>query len=197
MGVVTMVVGWAPAATASEVYGTLGSGGANVVYTADPGEANRLVVLYDLIESGPGARLAVMDQGNTMRLGPDFGFPDHNCRLTALGATCPAPLGFNAHLGDGNDTAVIESHDPVFGVGAQENWLWGGPGDDILSGDTPVGLLAVQTDTLIGESGNDTLLSVDGAFDRLQCGPGSDTAIVDSQDDVAADCELVLGKLAG
>jgi Ca2+-binding RTX toxin-like protein len=46
-------------------------------------------------------------------------------------------------------------------------------------------------DVMSGGSGSDFLGSVDGARDRVACGTGRDTAIVDTNDRVAAGCELV------
>ena len=54
---------------------------------------------------------------------------------------------------------------------AGKDVLLGGPGDDQLDGS--------------GFGDNNTK-------DRLSCGPGSDTAIVDTKDRVPADCEDVI-----
>ena len=65
----------------------------------------------------------------------------------------------NDHLdgGPGNDT------------------LYGGPGKDVLVGGS-------GEDTLTGGPGNDTFHARDGSQDLIDCGPGVDTAIVDSQE---------------
>ena len=46
-------------------------------------------------------------------------------------------------------------------------------------------------DVLSGGSGSDFIGTVDGFRDRVACGTGNDTAIVDTNDRVAGDCELV------
>jgi Ca2+-binding RTX toxin-like protein len=62
--------------------------------------------------------------------------------------------------------------------------LKGDAGSDSLKGGS-------GRDLLTGGGGADFLGSVDGSRDRVACGPGRDTAIVDSNDRVAAGCELV------
>jgi peptidoglycan/xylan/chitin deacetylase (PgdA/CDA1 family) len=63
--------------------------------------------------------------------------------------------------------------------------LLGGPGADRLLG-------SAGTDRLLGGAGNDRLLARDGVADTVNCGSGSlDTAVVDSVDRVAANCEKV------
>jgi len=46
-------------------------------------------------------------------------------------------------------------------------------------------------DRIDAGAGDDFVGSVDGAADRVSCGTGRDTAIVDSNDRVAGGCELV------
>jgi hypothetical protein len=46
-------------------------------------------------------------------------------------------------------------------------------------------------DKIAGAGGSDFIGAVDGFTDRVRCGPGSDTAIVDTRDHVAPGCELV------
>ena len=66
---------------------------------------------------------------------------------------------------------------------AKADTLDGRAGNDKLYG-------LVGSDILIGGPGNDTLVGGPGE-DRLRCGPGKDTALADSADTVAADCEVV------
>jgi hypothetical protein len=88
--------------------------------------------------------------------------------------------------------------------------LWGGPGDDSVHGDAGRDVLLGDTgrDLLLGGAGPDTLtggpggdrLSAgpgndlvharNGGRDRVDCGPGRDTAILD-QRDVAVRCETI------
>ena len=60
----------------------------------------------------------------------------------------------------------------------------GGPGDDRVFGNQ-------GRDALAGGDGDDRISAVDGAVDRISCGPGRDTVIADADDVVARDCEAV------
>jgi hypothetical protein len=44
---------------------------------------------------------------------------------------------------------------------------------------------------LFGDNGNDTISAADGRLDVVDCGEGDDTAYVDEEDDVDANCEEV------
>jgi RTX calcium-binding nonapeptide repeat (4 copies) len=66
---------------------------------------------------------------------------------------------------------------------AEPDGLFGGPGPDTLDG-------RGGADVINGEADNDTVLARDGALDDIDCGPGVDTAIVDSSDKVVG-CETV------
>jgi len=46
-------------------------------------------------------------------------------------------------------------------------------------------------DTIQGGDGNDRISEVDGAVDRVDCGPGNDVVFADADDHVAASCEDV------
>ena len=59
----------------------------------------------------------------------------------------------------------------------------GGPGDDVITG-------LAGPDCLNGEAGNDRLDARDGEADRVDCGPGLDTALVDPHDSTTG-CERV------
>ena len=76
--------------------------------------------------------------------------------------------------GDGNDKLTGN---------ARANTLDGGAGDDRISG-------GGGTDVLAGGDGDDVIDARDGAVDRVECGPGNDTASVDITD-VVVDCEQV------
>lgn len=73
---------------------------------------------------------------------------------------------------------------------AAANTLTGGPGNDTIDG-------AAGNDRLTGGPGSDTIRARDGFADVVTCGPGSDTAVVDTFDSVAADCEAVDRAEAG
>ena len=66
---------------------------------------------------------------------------------------------------------------------AEADGLFGGPGPDTLEG-------RGGADVIDGEADNDTILARDGAVDDIDCGAGTDTAIVDSADKVVG-CETV------
>jgi hypothetical protein len=70
------------------------------------------------------------------------------------------------------------------------NAITGGAGNDTLDG-------AAGNDQLSGGPGNDTVRARDGYADVVTCGPGGDTAVVDTLDSVAADCETVDRAEAG
>jgi len=77
--------------------------------------------------------------------------------------------------GDGADLLV---------GGAGDDALVGGPGADRFFGDE-------QRAT--SEWGNDVLIAVDGGPDRIGCGEGVDSAVVDTDDAADATCEVLSG----
>ena len=85
----------------------------------------------------------------------------------------------NLVTSDGNDT--------LLGNGAA-NVLVADAGNDTLDG-------GAGTDQLFGNAGNDTLNARDGVADGVDCGDGSDVAVVDSIDIVAVNCENVQGAV--
>jgi hypothetical protein len=96
-------------------------------------------------------------------------------------------------LGDGSNPPNLDGSDDVFGDDG-DDYLQAYGGSDYLSGDDdeinardsfPKG-----TDTVRGDSGDDTIDSVDGVRDRIRCGTGNDEVTYDNGiDAVAADCE--------
>lgn len=88
-------------------------------------------------------------------------------------------------LGEREDTATVGAAmaATVLG-GAGADTLKGGPEADDIDGGT-------GDDRLDGQGGDDILRARDGSPDRLTCGSGDDTAVVDQLDEVAADCERV------
>lgn len=76
---------------------------------------------------------------------------------------------------DGNDTIVGNAAFNILGGNDGNDTIDGGAGNDLLS----------------GGRGDDTLRARDGFADRVDCGPGTDTAIVDTLDVVSANCERV------
>jgi hypothetical protein len=86
-------------------------------------------------------------------------------------------------LDDADDIDGGDGADLVFG-GAGDDGLTGGPGTDQIYGDD---LRATN------EWGNDLLIAVDGGADRVSCGEGEDTAVVDAPDLADPNCENLRG----
>jgi hypothetical protein len=86
-------------------------------------------------------------------------------------------------LDDEDDLDGEDGADLLVG-GAGDDGLTGGPGADRFFGDE---LRATS------EWGNDVLIAVDGGPDRLGCGEGIDTAVVDADDVADANCEVLAG----
>jgi RTX calcium-binding nonapeptide repeat (4 copies) len=94
----------------------------------------------------------------------------------------------------GNDTVSARAGDDVLSGGSGNDHVQGGPGDDTINGGTGV-------DSLAGGSGDDRINARDGRADRVDCGGGHDSAVVDSKDKIAGataqapdgNCESVTG----
>jgi uncharacterized repeat protein (TIGR01451 family) len=83
----------------------------------------------------------------------------------------------------GKDTLSGGAGNDTLSGGAGNDHLDGGPGNDKLTGGS-------GRDHITGGSGNDTINARDHARDTIDCGPGTDTAIVDRVDSVRH-CEHV------
>ena len=110
------------------------------------------------------------------------------------------PAGLDGDFGADQMTSVAASDDILDG-GQGNDVLAAGPGNDDLDG-------GAANDDLKGEDGNDKLIggdgadsfdggngddtfdSADGVGEKVQCGPGNDTATVDQLDE-PVDCETV------
>jgi hypothetical protein len=113
--------------------------------------------------------------------------------------------------GAGNDTIYGSTNpddikggpgnDRLYGLDDVDN-LDGGEGADLVVGgagdDGVVG--GAGTDQIFGDElratsawGNDVLIAVDGGADRIGCGEGTDTAVVDADDAADANCENLSG----
>jgi Ca2+-binding RTX toxin-like protein len=89
------------------------------------------------------------------------------------------------HVGSDIENVSASSSAPVTVTGsAGANDLTGGAGDDSIIG-------GAGSDALFGNDGQDTLDARDGETDRVECGPGRDTALVDPFDHVGDSCEVV------
>jgi hypothetical protein len=85
----------------------------------------------------------------------------------------------------------LPAYGPVTLVGTDAgNDLIGSSGPDTITGGGGI-------DVLEGEAGDDLLLARDGLADRVRCGAGTDTAVVDPLDQVSDTCEVVLVAGAG
>jgi Ca2+-binding RTX toxin-like protein len=82
---------------------------------------------------------------------------------------------------DVEDVYGTESADTLIGSD-RENTLDGLGGNDQITG-------GPGQDGLYGGDGDDTIRSRDGSADRVECGPGIDSAFIDARDSVAGDCE--------
>lgn len=100
----------------------------------------------------------------------------------------------------GNDTIAGSDYADTLDGGAGDDQLSGGFGDDVITGgpgrDDIAGdrTAACEYGPIYGTctigSGNDTIYAQDGEADKVDCGPGADTAYVDAIDSVA-NCENV------
>ena len=87
--------------------------------------------------------------------------------------------------------------------GAKSDTVSGRAGDDRLNGKAGTDLVKGGAgndrviggsgfDQLRGDAGNDVIRARDGEPDQIECGPGTDRAIVDEVEDGVFDCEEVL-----
>ena len=175
----------------------------------------------DALDCGPGQDIAfvnfiaeetrvagceeVYDEPGVVHLpcsGP--GTAGNETMLGSEGAdTCAGLAGSDDLEGRGGDDVLDagEGDDRLFGrFGADR--LLGGPGRDELEGGRGTDLLdggegddalngGLDGDWLFGGPGDDRVTARGGGVDRVDCGPGRDTAVVDSRDRVAG-CERVL-----
>jgi hypothetical protein len=90
--------------------------------------------------------------------------------------------------GGGHDDTIFGrgGNDTILG-GNGDDRLYGGPGNDVITG-------GAGADRIYGGPGSDSIDAADGERDVVDCGPGSDHAIVDAVDIVSKDCELVTRK---
>jgi hypothetical protein len=96
-----------------------------------------------------------------------------------VGSAKPDYLG-----GSGFDDTILGGggNDTLLG-GAGTDRLFGGAGSDVLVGGT-------GSDKIFGGPGSDTVMAADGERDTIDCGEGSDRAVVDAID-VVVNCEAV------
>ena len=99
----------------------------------------------------------------------------------------------------GNDTITANDGDEVIdgGPGTDRleggfghDTLTGGPGPDTIYGDETAQRCSYLADCVVVPHGNDTIHARDGEADTIDCGVGTDRAVVDPQD-IHANCESV------
>jgi hypothetical protein len=146
-----------------------------------PGEADN-VVNVERIESRVSGTLAGgagddeltvwanMDEGNSTLLGNGG-----NDKLTA---------------GDYRDTIDGGPGDDNINAGFGDDVVTGGPGKDVIVADATSASCGWYSYTCKIPFGNDTVYAKDGEADSVDCGTGTDTAVVDAIDTVA-NCENV------
>ena len=93
--------------------------------------------------------------------------------------------------GDGRETLDGGAGDDRIEGGFNHDVLTGGPGQDVIHGDQTSGNCGGYGQDCTIPFGNDTIHARDGEADQIDCGAGTDTAIVDAKDTVADDCEDV------
>jgi RTX calcium-binding nonapeptide repeat (4 copies) len=112
-------------------------------------------------------------------------------QLRSESADTVAGMGGDDLIDGANGNDVLDGgagNDTIYG-GGNDDTIVGGPGLDSLSGE------GSATGLFISVAGNDRIDARDGVAEQLNCGPGADTAIVDSLDIVPQDpgslCEVV------
>ncbi|MCJ1678595.1 hypothetical protein MTF65_14800 [Streptomyces sp. APSN-46.1] len=173
-----------PAAAAPSLAQRVGS---EVHWAALPATSNEVFVVNN------SGEISIFDAAGII---PGFG-----CRTSGSNQVNCGPLATTTRLrmsaGDGNDSVTLGFFTalPVPGVidgGSGQDRIRGGSRGDRLS--DPNGWPSPQSqDTFVGNAGNDTILSRNGGYDRIDCGDGFDTVIADSAArDVVLNCENVI-----
>jgi Ca2+-binding RTX toxin-like protein len=128
----------------------------------------------DTLTGGEGADLA------------DYSDAPGQVHVTLDGKANDGVRGEQDNVADDVENVRGDKDKSTLAGGAGSNLLDGGPGEDLLEGGR-------GSDDLRGGADSDVIRSRDGLPDRVECGPGSDFAIVDRQDIVSQDCEWVDG----
>ncbi|MFG2874983.1 hypothetical protein ACGFYU_08205 [Streptomyces sp. NPDC048337] len=182
MGALALTLVFAGPASADPAFVTVSSG--EVRFFALPGEENTVTFAED-----GGGNLFVGDATSTILAGP--GCTQSNPHVVTCGAAS-AVTRIRAVLGDGddfvsNETSIRTDIDGGFG----DDELFGGEGPDRIT--DPDGSNVVHIlPTIGGRGGNDTIISRNGRFDTIDCGPGAfDILLADPVDTVSGGCEVV------
>ncbi len=148
---------------------------ADVTFTADAGEANRVVVREE-----PGG-FRFVDAGSVLRTSTCILVNAHEVFCPGIAET------LIVEVGDGDDSVDV-SGAPIAlvdgGGGADvlvAAFAVGGEGADVLRGIGVGGRLrgGPGDDSIVGGRGND-ILAIDGGSDRLDGGPGNDSYVLDA-----------------
>lgn len=102
----------------------------------------------------------------------------------SAGATTSGAFG-RTIVGDNraNDLYGTAGNDRLVGRGGADD-LYGRAGNDVI-------IPGPGEDDVYGGPGNDRIIATDGEHDDISCGPGVDTVVADSIDDVSSNCENV------
>ena len=185
---------FAPPASAA-VAGRSSLDGETLVYSADPGEANRVTVARE------GDRIVFDDPGATIAAG-------NGCASeTPTRVTCESAAVFTSvELGDGDDQATTsgdvgqiagtiglngeQGNDTLRGT-TDPNYLRGGPGENTL--DAGPGTDSIDAVFTLGDGSSLEMPDFDPQRDRITCVPPAEpgdlrTVSVDESDVVSGDC---------
>ncbi|WP_329383586.1 hypothetical protein OG625_21645 [Streptomyces sp. NBC_01351] len=137
--------------------------GSQINLAALPGESNNITFS---ISSG---FLQVSDSGNVLTPGPGcVRFSNPNTVRCGSGGSVTR---IQASLGDRDDVATNETSIPSDLVGGEgDDVLVGGSGNDRLTDSDGWNASPGTTTTFNGRGGNDTIISRNGGFDRINCG---------------------------
>jgi hypothetical protein len=173
--------------------------------TADLGDGDDLVFADGLWQSflngGPGDDNLVVfspGYGSVLTGGPGIDTATFATRdgrpiaVTLDGVPNDGVPGAGIDVAPDVENVAASSSGPVSLTGdAGANELSAGDGDDTVTG-------GPGSDMLFGRDGDDTLDARDGETDRVECGNGTDTALVDPFDQVSESCERVqVAQVAG
>ncbi|MDF3143283.1 MULTISPECIES: hypothetical protein [unclassified Streptomyces] len=174
-----------PAAAAPT--GMVTRSGGTVTFVPFPGAANQVTFYV----AGDLTRLRVSDPAG-ITAGP--GCTQTSARTATCG-TIAGVTGIQADGGDGNDRLAAEAdlHIPVdFDGGPGQDILVGGTADDHLEDPDGWPVRPIRA-TFRGGAGNDTFVSRNNGFDRVECEGGNDTVTADIAflDRVTNTCETI------
>ncbi|MFD7262182.1 hypothetical protein [Streptomyces sp. NPDC059874] len=188
LGALTLTVALAGPAAADPSFASRSGG--EVRFAALPGEQNTVKI------SDNGGFLEINDSTSRITPGPGCVPVDLN---TVRCGTVAGTTRIQASLGDRNDVFDNTLLGPVpndVDGGAGDDKIYGGFGTDRLT--DPDGWnspIPIGTVTFDGRGGNDTIVSRNGGYDRVQCGGGAfDLVVADAAtlDNIQAGCEFVV-----